>query len=171
MTTLPELTIAGSGAHRIWIRLEPVPHVRSGHPRGRWQDAFQAVALTGADFNGDHHHGLARFEAKVYAPPGFEDSDRSRCMLASFEFHHMVLDSARGGGMDFTGVLVGALAYPQEVYDRIASGTPLLEIPELIGRWDDEIKYQPVRNPDLEPFLGWRAKVSIAPLKESDQDN
>lgn len=168
---LPELTITGAGAHRIWIRLEPVPHIPSAHQRGRFAEAFQAVSLTGADFNGDHANGLSRFDAKVYAPPGFMDSDRSRCILASFEFHHMVLGSARGGVMDFTGVLVGALAYPQEVYGRITAGDPLLEIPELRGRWDDEIRYLPTPHPGLEKYLGWRAKIILAPLNVRDQEN
>ncbi|MET4143980.1 hypothetical protein [Arthrobacter sp. UYCo732] len=166
----PALTIAGSGSHRIWVRLEPVSHVSSAHPRGGWADAFNAVTLTGADFNGDHDRGLSRFEARVYAPPGFEDSDRDRCMLASFEFHHIVLDHAGGGAMDFTGVLVDALAYPQHVYDRIAAGTLLTEIEEAAGRWPGDIRYQPVPHAELQPFLGWRAKVTVAPLKESHQE-
>jgi hypothetical protein len=166
--TLPELTIAGDGPHRIWIRLEPVPHVTSPRPRGGWPESFRAVTLNGADFNGDHDRGLSRFEARVYAPPGFEDSDRDRCMLASFEFHHMVLNSARGGARGFTGVLVSALAYPQDSYDRLSAGTPLTEIEEAKGRWPGEIRYQPHRYAELQPFLGWRAKVTVAPLKDRE---
>lgn len=169
--TLPELTISGAGAHRIWIRLEPVSHIPSARRRGHLATAFEAVALTGADFNGDHDRGLSRFEARLYAPPGFEDSDRDRCILANFEIHHVVLDGAHGGRMDFTGVLVSALAYPQEVYDRIAGGTPLLEIPEILGHWGDDVRYLPVPHPELEQFLGWRAKIIVAPLNERDQEN
>lgn len=166
--TLPELSIAGDGSHRIWIRLEPVPHVTSGHPRGRRAEAFTAAALTGADLNGDHDRGLSRFEARVFAPPRFEDSDRDRCMLASFEFHHMILDSARNGHLDFTGVLVGALAYPQEAYDALAAGTPLQEIEVAKGRWPGEIRYLPQPHDELQAYLGWRAKVTLAPLKSQD---
>lgn len=169
--TLPELTIAGSGSHRIWIRLEPVSHVPSAHPRGGRAEAFSAVALTGADFNGDHDRGLSRFEARVYAPPGLEDSDGSRCMIASFEFHHIVLDHARNGAMDFTGVLVGALAYPQETYNQLAAGTPLTEIDAAKGRWDGDIRYQPFPHTELQPYLGWRAKIAVAPLNDRDQEN
>lgn len=168
--TLPELTISGSGSHRIWIRLEPVTHVPSAHPRGRWAEAFSAIALTGADFNGDHDRGLSRFEARVYAPPGFEDSERDRCMIASFEFHHIVLDHARSGAMDFTGVLVGALAYPQDAYDQMAAGTPLPEIDAAKGRWPGDIRYQPFPHTELQPYLGWRAKIVVAPLRDIDQE-
>jgi hypothetical protein len=168
---LPELAIAGAGAHRIWIRLEPVRHVTSARRGPHLAEAFDAVALTGVDFNGSHDDGLARFEARVYAPPGFEDSDRDRCVLANFEFHHVVLNSAQSGRMDFTGVLVGALAYRQEVYDRIASGTPLLEVPEILDQWKESVRYLPVPHPELQQFLGWRARIIMAPLHESDQDN
>lgn len=168
---LPELSISGTGAHRIWIRLEPVPHVPSAHQRGRYAEAFDAVALTGADFNGDHDNGLSRFRVRLYAPPGIEDADRDRCILADFEFHHVVLNNAQSGRMDFTGVLVGAQAYTQEVYDRIATGTPLLEIPELRGRWDDEIRYLPGPLAYLQPLLGWRARIILAPLNDRDQED
>jgi hypothetical protein len=168
---LPELAIAGAGAHRIWVRLEPVPYAWPKRRGGPLPTAFDAVALTGADFNGSHDNGLSSFRARVYAPQGFEDADRDRCLLADFEFHHIVLDGSHGGRMDFTGVLVGAHAYPQEVYDRIAAGSPLLEIPALRGRWEDEIRYLPTPHPDLDQFLGWRAKIVIAPLRDSDQEN
>lgn len=168
---LPELAVTGAGAHRIWVRLEPVRHVPSSRSGHRLEEAFDAVALTGADFNGSHDNGLARFEARVYAPPGFEDADRHRCMLASFEFHHVVLNHAQSGRMDFTGVLVGAQAYAQDVYDRAAAGTPLLEIPELRGRWDDEVRYLPAPLAYLQPLLGWRARIIVAPLSEADQEN
>ena len=171
MTTPPELAITGAGAHRIWIRLEPVSHVPSAYSRGHLAPAFDAVALTGADFNGDHADGLSRFQARLYAPPGFEDADRDRCLLADFEFHHVVLNAAQSGRMDFTGVLVGANAYPQDVYDRIAAGTPLPEVPELRGRWDDEIRYRPAPHQELERLLGWRAKIILAPLNNRDQEN
>lgn len=172
MTEQPTaLAITGSGAHRIWIRLEPVRHVPSARRGAHLVSAFDAVELTGADFNGSHDDGLARFEARVYAPPGFEDADRDRCLLASFEFHHVVLSHSQSGRMDFTGVLVGALAYPQDVYDRIAAGTPLPEIPELRGRWDDEIRYLPAPLAYLQPLLGWRARIVLAPLHENDQEN
>ena len=168
---IPELTIVGAGAHRIWIRLEPVSHVASARRGDHLVQAFDAVALTGADFNGSHNDGLARFRARVYAPPGFEDADRDRCLLADFEFHHVVLNHAQNGRMDFSGVLVGASAYTQDVYDRITAGTPLLEIPELRGRWDDEIRYLPGPLAYMQPLLGWRARIIVAPLKESDQEN
>lgn len=167
----PELTIAGDGPHLILIRLEPVPHVSSAHTRDGWTEAFSAITLTGADFTGDHDRGLSRFEARVYAPPGFEDSDRDRCMLASFEFHHMVLDSARGGYLDFTGVLVGALAYPQDVYDRLTAGTPLTGIDEARGNWPGEVRYLPHPHAELQSYLGWRAKVTLGPLKTNHKDN
>lgn len=169
--TLPELTIAGAGAHRIWVRLEPVSHVPSGSPRGHMPRPFDAVALTGADFNGDHADGLARFEARLYAPPGFVDADRDRCLLASFGFHHVVLNNSQSGRMDFSGVLVSALAYSQEVYDRISAGTPLLEVPEILDQWGDDVRYLPHAHVGLHPFLGWRAKIIIAPLNEADQEN
>ena len=169
--TLPELAVTGAGAHRIWIRLEPVSHVPSAHRGHHLEKAFDAVALTGADFNGSHDDGQARFRVRLYAPPGFEDADRDRCLLADFEFHHVVLNHAQSGRMDFTGVLVGALAYTQDVYDRIAAGTPLLEIPELRGRWDDEIRYLPAPLAYLQPLLGWRARIVLAPLNDRDQEN
>lgn len=161
----PALAAAGNGAYRICVRLEPVSHVRHGRS---WPEAFTAVTLTGADFNADHDRGLSRFEARIYAPPGFVDSDRDRCMLASFEFHHMVLDSARGGVMDFTGVLVGALAYPQDVYDRLAAGCPLTDIDEARGNWPGEVRYLPHPHAGLQAYLGWRAKVTIAPDRRQD---
>ncbi len=168
---MPELAITGAGAHRIWIRLEPVRHVTSARRGPHLAEAFDAVALTGADFNGSHDDGLARFEARVYAPPGVEDSDRDRCLLASFEFHHVVLNAAHGGRMDFTGVLVAAQAYRQDVYDRITAGTPLLEIPETLDQWKESVRYLPLPHPELQQFLGWRARVILAPLNESDSDN
>jgi hypothetical protein len=168
---IPELVIAGAGAHRIWIRLEPVRHVASARRGAYLVEAFDALALTGADFNGSHDDGLARFEARVYAPPGFEDSDRDRCLLASFEFHHVVLNHAQSGRMDFTGVLVGAQAYRQDVYDRIAADTPLLEIPEILDQWKESVRYLPSPHPELQSFLGWRARIILAPLNESDQEN
>lgn len=171
MTTLPELSITGAGAHRIWIRLEPVRHVPSARRGAHLVQAFDAVALTGADFNGSHDDGLARFEARVYAPPGFEDDDRDRCILASFEFHHVVLNHAQSGRMDFSGVLVGAAAYPQNVYERITAGAPLLEIPEILDQWGESVRYQPLPHQELQPFLGWRAKIVVAPLNECDQEN
>ncbi|QOT19653.1 hypothetical protein HMI59_23870 (plasmid) [Paenarthrobacter sp. YJN-5] len=161
----PVLAVTGIGAYRIRVRLEPVPHLR--HGRG-WPEAISAATLTGADFNADHDRGLSRFEARIYAPPGFEDSDRDRCTLASFEFHHMVLDSARGGIMDFTGVLVGALAYPQNVYDRLAAGTPLTDIDEARGNWPGDVRYLPHPHTNLERYLGWRAKLTISPLRRQD---
>lgn len=171
MTIVPELTITGAGAHRIWIRLEPVRHISSARRGPHLVQAFDAVALAGADFNGSHDEGLARFEARVYAPPGFEDSDRDRCMLASFEFHHVVLNHAQSGRMDFTGVLVGANAYRQGVYDRSAAGTPLLEIPEILDQWKESVRYLPLPHPELQSFLGWRARITVAPLHESDQES
>jgi hypothetical protein len=171
VTDVPELAITGAGAHRIWIRLEPVRHLPSARRGAHLVQAFDAVALTGADFNGSHDDGLARFEARVYAPQGFEDSDRDRCMLASFEFHHVVLNHAQSGRMDFTGVLVGAQAYTQDVYDRITAGTPLLEVPEILDQWKESVRYLPLPHPELQQFLGWRARVILAPLNEADQDN
>jgi hypothetical protein len=168
---LPELAIAGAGAHRIWIRLEPVRHLASARRGTRLAEAFDAVALTGADFNGSHDNGLARFEARVYAPPGFEDPDRDRCLLASFEFHHVVLNHAQSGRMDFTGVLVGVNAYRQDVYDRIAGGTPLLDVPEVLDQWQEAVRYLPLPHPELQQFLGWRARIILAPLNENDQEN
>ncbi|WP_139187291.1 hypothetical protein [Pseudarthrobacter chlorophenolicus] len=168
MTSPSMLSLTGPGDYRIWIRLEPVPHLSSAVQRGRWAESFQAVTLKGADFNADHDRGLSRFEARVYAPPGFEDADRHRCMLASFEFQHMILDSARGGVMDFTGVLVSALAYPQEAYDRLTAGTPLTEIEEARGNWPGDVRYLPHPHTDLQAYLGWRAKVTVAPLKNQD---
>jgi hypothetical protein len=168
---IPELAISGAGAHRIWVRLEPVRHVPSARRGAHLAQAFDAVALTGADFNGSHDEGLARFEARVYAPPGFEDTDRWRCLLASFEFHHVVLNHAQSGRMDFTGVLVAANAYPQDVYDRIASGTPLLEVHEILDQWKESVRYLPVPHPDLQAYLGWRARIILDPLNEADQDN
>jgi hypothetical protein len=168
---LPELAITGAGAHRIWIRLEPVRHLQSARRGPHLAEAFDAVALTGADFNGSHDDGFARFEARVYAPPGFEDSDRHRCTLARFELHHVVLNNARGDRMDFTGVLVGAEAYRQDVYDRIAAGTPLLEVPEVLDQWKEAVRYLPLPHPELQQFLGWRARVILAPLNENDQEN
>jgi hypothetical protein len=168
---LPELAITGAGAHRIWIRLEPVRHVLTARRGAHLVQAFDAVALTGADFNGSHDDGLARFEARVYAPPGFEDSDRDRCMLASFEFHHVVLNHAQSGRMDFTGVLVGAGAYTQDVYERISGGTALLDIPEILDQWKESVRYLPRPHPELQSFLGWRARITVAPLRESDQEN
>jgi hypothetical protein len=168
---VPELAVSGAGAHRIWIRLEPVRHVPSARRGAHLAQAFDAVALTGADFNGSHENGLARFEARVYAPPGFEDSDRDRCMLANFELHHVVLNHAQSGRMDFTGVLTGANAYRQDVYDRIAAGTPLREIPEILDQWGEGVRYLPLPHPELEQFLGWRAQVILAPVYENDQEN
>lgn len=171
MTEVPELAITGAGAHRIWIRLEPVRHILSARRGPHLAEAFNAVALTGADFNGSHDEGLARFEARAYAPPGFEDSDRDRCILAAFEFHHVVLNHAQSGRMDFTGVLVGANAYRQDVYDRITAGTMLPDIPEVLDQWQESVRYLPLPHPELQQFLGWRARVIVAPLNESDQDN
>jgi hypothetical protein len=61
--------------------------------------------------------------AAAMSRSGFEYPDRSRCLLANFEFHHVVLNNAQSGRIDFTGVLVGAVAYRQDVYDRIAADT------------------------------------------------
>lgn len=171
MTTPTTLTIAGAGAHRIWVRLEPVSHVPSARRGAHWARAFDAVELTGADFNGGHDGGLSRFEARLYAPPGFEDDDGDRCLLANFGFHHIILDSSQGGRMDFTGVLVNAQAYTQDVYDRIAAGAPLLEVPEALDQWGTSVRYQPPAHEDLQQYLGWRARIVVAPLHEQDQEN
>lgn len=160
--------IKGPGPYRIHVRLEPVPHVPS---HSRTPEAFDAIDLLGADFKGEHDRGLSRFEARVYAPPGVEDADRDRCMIASFEFHHMVLDYASGGSMHFTGVLVGALAYTPSLYESLASGVPLTELEEARGNWPGDVRYQPPPQASLQSFLGWRAAVTVAPSRSNKEES
>jgi hypothetical protein len=164
----PVQPIKGPGPYRIHVRLEPVAHVPS---RSHIPEAFDAVDLVGADFKGEHDRGLSRFEARVYAPPGVEDSDRDRCMIANFGFHHMVLDYASGGNMHFTGVLVSALAYTPTLYQSLDSGVPLTELESARGNWPGDVRYLPPPWAYLQPFLGWRAAVTIAPLRSEREEN
>lgn len=169
MTEQPRLhPIKGPGPYRIDVRLEPVPHVPSSRHR---PEAFDAAKLLGADFKGEHDRGLSRFEARVYAPPGVEDADRDRCMIANFSFQHMVLGYASGGAMHFTGVLVGALAYTPTLYTSLDSGVPLTELEEARGNWPGDVRYQPPHWAHLQPFLGWRAAVTVAPLGSGREES
>lgn len=161
---LLDIPNVGSGSYNIRVRLEPVSYLSSP----RLAAGFDAVTLAGGHFRGEYDRGLSRFEARAYAPEGIEDSDRDRCLLACFEFHHMVLDCATGSTLHFTGVLVGALAYSRDTYRQLAAGVALTDLEEPRGNWPGDVRYQPRPFEDLQPYLGWRAKVTVTPMRLDD---
>lgn len=167
----PTLNIAGGdGTHEIHIRLEPVRYLRGSRNDDAWESAFTAATLPGAELKGDVSDGPSRFEVNAYAPEGFVDDEGDRCLLASFEFHHVALHDADGGVLTFTGVLVGANAYSQDTYARFAAGEPPASIAELVDELPGGIRYLPPALEALDAFRGWNAVISCWPLDRSGDE-
>lgn len=166
----PTLTIAGGdGTHEIHIRLEPVRYLRGTRNDDAWESAFTAATLIGAELKGDISDGPSRFEVNAYAPDGFVDDEGDRCLLASFEFHHVALHSAEGGVLIFTGVLVGANTYSQDAYTRFAAGKPPFLLTEMMDNLPGGIRYLPPAAEALDALRGWNAEISCWPLTQDDR--
>lgn len=155
------LVVTGDGFFDVYITLDPPPHMRM--PRHTDRDRIpQAVTLKGADLEGGLRDGRNAFEINSYAPPGVVESEGDRCLLASLEFQAVNLSSSSGGRLYLCGFLSGAETYAQDVHDKIAAGTPLEEISELEGDYDD-VRYLPPRHAPLEDYFGWEASVRLIP--------
>jgi hypothetical protein len=159
----------GDGSSEIHIRLEPARFIRPSRNDERWDSPFTAATLTGAEFTGHATDGPSRFEANVHAPEGFVDDEGDRCLLASFEFHHVALESAEGGVFTFTGVLAGANAYSQDTYTRLAAGKPPFLLTEMADNLPGGIRYLPPAAQSLDAYRGWNAVISCWPLTQDDR--
>jgi hypothetical protein len=155
------LTVTGDGFYDAYVTLDPEPHMR--HPRRNHYDQLHhAVTLKGADLQGGMIDGRSTFELNSYAPPGVVEDDGDRCIFASLEFGSVIVSSSSGGRLHLSGFLTGAETYPQDVHDRIAAGTPLEQIQELLDDYGD-VRYMPPRYTPLRDYFGWQAAVHLVP--------
>lgn len=161
------LTIHATGPQLIDVRLEPVLHLRERNGMEEdYRGPFLAAVIHGGDFDGSPRFDAgSRFEVNAFAPDGFEDRDGDACLLASIEFHHVALTSARKGVFRFTGILTQASLYPAGIYERIAAGEDIGSITEIANDENGlRIAYLPPSAGALEPFFGWSASITVRPL-------
>lgn len=158
------LAIVGDGAYFVSIDLIEAPHARLDRYDDEEPDLRGAVTADGSDLSGGLKDGRSIFELNSFAPPGVVESDGDRCILASLEFHSVQMTNARGGIIYLRGFLSAAEAYSQDVFDRIAAGTPLEEICEMASEHGG-IKYRPPKYVPLQDYLGREATIRLVPRK------
>lgn len=170
MLEIDTLNITGSGPYNIDIMLEPVPHARGGRVSNEEAEASRTVlaSLKGASLEGSNSGSQNSFEVNVYAPNNVEDFSGDPVILACFEFHSVQLDFARNARIDMVGFLSGAYAHSQEVYDSLEGLTTQEEfeaVPALTNAVG-HVKYIAPRHDPADPFMGWKAEISIRPVKK-----
>lgn len=160
--TFTALTLRGTGSYDIGIVVEPPPHLRGHRDTGDDNDERTLLAkLEGGTLTGSSEKGI--FEVNLMAPPGVEDDDGDRIILASFEFHSFHLESAFNGLLYFKGYLSAVEAHSQEIYNSLIwlSETEEFEkIPALTSS-DGRLKYLPRALPEAQKFIGWQARVTV----------
>lgn len=169
MLELADLNLTGTGAYDIGITLEPVPHVRGGRVSDEEAEAYRLplVHISGGTLMGANSGSQNSFEVNLYAPDGIEDYDGDSIILASFEFHSLQVDFARGPRIGMVGYLSGAYAYTQDVYDTLADISTQEEyeavsaITNSVGR----IHYMAPKYEPAERFMGWKANIALRPAK------
>lgn len=155
------LVIAGHGVFNVTIDLQEMRHSRSSRRKSSFT-IHRAVTIEGADLDGGLQDGRSMFEVNSYAPVDIVDSDDDRCLLASFDFHSVVLQSTWGGVFTLRGTLGAAEAYPQGVYDLIDAGRELGTMPEFQTP-SGEVRYLPPAYEPLQHYLGWEASIRLVP--------
>lgn len=160
-----ELKMFGTGSYDIGITVEPMPHLRGS----RFNDDGYAEGITLlARVKGGTLSGAAKvnsFEVNLMAPEGVEDEDGSRVILASFEFHSLLLDNAHNGILRFNGFLSAAEAHPQAVYDSLTflASTEEFEKVSALTTATGRIKYFPPVWEEAQQFIGWQAQLTMRP--------
>lgn len=160
-----ELKMFGTGRYDIGITVEPMPHLRGN--RSNDEGYINGIILL-ARLKGGTMTGASRvnsFEVNLMAPEDVEDYDGSRIILASFEFHSLMLDSAHNGVIRYKGFLSAAEAHTQDVYDSIVG----LKTPEefekvtALTTATGRLKYFPPVCEDAQQFIGWQANLTMKP--------
>ena len=166
---LEQLEMSGTGAYDIGITLEPMPHLR-GNRTGDWDilDEYPRGVIPLARIKGGTLAGASRadvnsFEANLLAPEGVEDYDGSRVILASFEFHSLMLDNAHNGVIRYKGFLSAADAHPQEVYESLVDLTKPEEFEKVpaLTTVTGGLKYFPPKYEAAQRFIGWQANLTM----------
>lgn len=162
--TYKELELYGTGKYGIGIVVEPTPHLRLHRDSGDgYVDRILLAKVKGGTLIGASKSDS--YEVNLMAPLGVEDSDGSRIILASFEFHSLQMESAYNGIIHFKGYLSAVEAHSQETYDSIRDLTTVEQfeqVPALttaVGR----LKYLPPTCVEAQQFIGWQAKLTVRP--------
>lgn len=160
-----ELTMFGTGKYDIGIAVEPMPHLRGGRGNDEgYVDGITLLArLRGGTMSGATH--VNSYELNLMAPENVEDYDGSRIILASFEFHSLMLDTAHNGVLRFKGFLSSAEAHTQDVYDSLAGLTTPeeFETVDALTTSTGRLKYFPPVCEAAQQFIGWQANITMKP--------
>lgn len=162
---LDELTMFGTGTYDIGITVEPMPHLRGNRNNdgGYYNGLILLARLKGGTLSGSTR--VSSYEANLMAPVDVEDIDGSRIILASFEFHSLVLDSAHNGVMRYKGFLSAAEAHTQDVYDSLVGLTAPEEFEQIpaLTTATGRLKYFPPVYEPAQQFIGWQANITMKP--------
>lgn len=160
-----ELTMSGTGKYDIGITVEPMPHLRGNRVD---DEGYADGIILLARIKGGLLSGVSRvnsYEANLMAPEGVEDYDGSRIILASFEFHSLVLDTAHNGILRFKGFLSSVEAHTQDVYDSLVGLTTPEEFEKIpaLTTVTGGLKYFPPVHKGAQRFIGWQANLTMKP--------
>lgn len=160
-----QLEMSGTGSYDIGITVEPMPHLRGNRTddEGYADGIIQLARIKGGTLSGAAR--VNSYEANLMAPDGVEDYDGSRIVLASFEFHSLMLDSAHNGVLRYKGFLSAAEAHTQDVYDSLVGlKTPEeFEKVEALTTATGRLKYFPPVCESVQRFIGWQANITMKP--------
>jgi hypothetical protein len=160
-----ELKMSGTGSYDIGITLEAMPHLRGNRFD---DDGYLDGLLLFARLKGGTINGASRvnsYELNLMAPSGIEDHDGSRIILASFEFHSLMLDSAHNGTLRYKGFLSAAEAHTQDVYDSLVGLKTLEEFEKIsaLTTATGRLRYLPPVFEPAQQFIGWQANITMKP--------
>lgn len=160
-----QLEMSGTGTYDIGITVEPMPHLRGNRvdDEGYADGIILLARIKGGSLSGASR--VNSYEANLMAPEGVEDYDGSRIVLASFEFHSLMLDTAHNGILRFKGFLSAAEAHTQDVYDSIVGLTTPeeFETVDALTTATGRLKYFPPVCEAVQQFIGWQANLTMKP--------
>jgi hypothetical protein len=160
-----ELKMSGTGNYDIGITVEPMPHLRGNrsNDEGYIDGIILLARLKGGTMSGATQ--VNSYELNLMAPVDVEDYDGSRIILASFECHSLMLESAHNGIIRYKGFLSAAEAHTQEVYDSLVGlkTTEEFEKVSALTTATGRLKYFPPVCEGAQQFIGWQANITMKP--------